>query len=299
MQKALVMGCIALGAGVAHAQDAMTAGALGAGGAMRGDVRETGAIAEAPATLALSGRYDFSFGARLGYGGDVLFQGGIADARTSAIALGLSYARRSWTPPTSDDDLPGWALPDDDLANPTQASEIALSAGTNFLEQRLAFAVVGLRHGWSSRFSEAGARYDLGASIAGRPLPALVLSLSGVDLIGSDAPGGDRHAAVGARYAPELPLSAGVDVVGGLADPSAGVPLSVRGGVEVVVREAVALRGGWQHEGEDAANYFTVGAGVLTPQAALDYGWRRTVGEGPASDSGVQNWHAVTLRFSL
>lgn len=272
---ALVLALALAGSAPARAQDMPSTPSRGMAGAGSARVDDTTAVARNPAALLLGIRYgaqaDFGFGAGL-YG-----RAALVDTRTSDFGAGVSWTGTWASPPLTDAQMPGW-LPEDGTLpdNPMMIHSVRGAVGYGLLRvqhvrddyateiRRLAFGLGGSWDRSSSTLGGIEQDFDLGVSVAGRPLPELSLALSARDLL----PTGDRPPSVELGAAWMRPM--GVLAADLAWDPALGErPLAARLGGELVLAEKVPLRAGYALEG--AQHTVGAGFGIAAPTTRLDY----------------------------
>lgn len=305
--RAAIFGFAAVASGLGHAAradgDLLSASSLGAGGAARADSAEAGAALVAPATLALADRYDLVGGARLASADDVLLQIAARDSHTSRVALGAVFTRWSASPPPDSADLPGWASPDDELDNPLTQTTLAVGLAGSWSERRFALGISGVRYSETSRFQGTQTDWELGLSLAGRPVQPLELSLGALHWMDLFGAGDDEHTFVlgaGAAWQIAKPLRLLTDAESALT--TADAPWTLRGGLEArLLESSLALRAGAQRDGALQTNFLTAGVGLKGGAASLDYGLRADVGAdgGAVAQTGARMWHALSLQISV
>ena len=288
----------------AQAADLSLADSDGSGGASAGDPRATGILLESPATLMLERRYDAQAGARLGGKDDLTWQVEARDSRTGPVSLSLAYVHRSANPPPSDEDLPGWRLPDEDLENPITETTLAVDLGGGLLDNRLGLAASAVRYTRETAFTDLSTTYDGGLGVSGRPIEPLTLALGAVNLLDLFQKGDTFHpltATFGAGARSDV-ASVNAQIQANLHDVADAVPLAWRVGGEVdLIDGKMPLRLGVRHELGIPTTYLCAGIGAATPTATLDYAIVHDLGrDGGASDvTGARTWHSVSVRVLI
>ena len=289
-----------LGGAAAHA-----APPLGASLTALGDTRVANphdVSGTSPASLALQPRYDLVGGVRWGYKDDLLYQVGAGDSRSGPLTLALSYTRRTASPPPDIEDLPGWALPDDDLDNPVTQTEVTGGLAGAWFQRRFAFGLTGVYRAQTSRFSGTERTGDAGLSLAGQPVAGLIFAASASNLVdlARETPSDDPLSiALGASWAIAEPIR--VLVEADVAPQLPQAPWDLRAGLEVTPTPGVPLRLGFEQSGLLDTQYLSAGLGLDSGTVAIEYAIRRDIGKngGAIDETGIKTWHVATLRIPI
>jgi len=292
---AVLLGLLASGG--AAASDAIMADALGQGGVTLADPDGLGIVTRAPAVMSLRARYDLAGSARIGPYTERTVQAAALDSRTGPVALGLAYLRRGNTPPTREDDLPGWQEPGASTTNPT--TEMVAGGGISgaWFQRSLGVGLSGVYVGETTELTEPVHRVEMGASVAGRVGESFVWSAMGENLLPGGAHFTPLRTGVGLRLmAPEV---LGFELDGVLDLESADRPAAIlRAGLDGRIQQKACVRGGFVYDGVNAGTEATLGLGVSGATGQLDYGIK--VGLGGGVPSGLmKSTHAVSVRFRL
>lgn len=287
--KALVVciGSIALAPGSAWAEGA-GARALGRGGAFRADPGDAAAAPINLAAVATEPRYDVYGG--VGFGPDSLFdlRAGAVDSRTSPVTLAAGYRRTTDDVVPTGDALPGWKLPDEELDNPTRHEGVHLGLAAPLLNRRLAIAAV-TRYDWrESQELGKDSAFNVGVSVAGKPVPTLTVAVGARDLIDVGYPDTARTGDLAVRWdlGPYVGLAG--DVVTPLDADWAFGRLGWHAGADASLIDWLTLRAGYARDGGE--NEVGAGLGIVSKKATLDYGARVALGD------DLRSWHAIDVR---
>lgn len=258
----------------AWAEDLVSAEAAGQGGATVAHPRDPANVDLAPASIALTERYDvranYAFRPTLGHRWRV----GVVDGRTSdRVVFGIAYTGGVTTPPFHPDELPGWSVAGVDPVNRKTTHDVTVAVATPFLDRKLAVGLNGTLMIFRGTYVGNGVSGNVDASVIGRPIPELTLSLVGRDVL----PIADQL---------DRPATLVFGVRGGLEDTivaaaeadyrfehATGLPWAARVGVEGTIRELVRLRGGYDWHG-DEGHRVGWGFGAYSDAGSLDYGMR-------------------------
>jgi len=273
------------------------ADALGQGGVTLADPDGLGIVTQAPAVMSLRARYDLAGSARIGPYTERTVQGAAMDSRTGPVSLGLAYMRRSNTPPTRVEDLPGWQEPGASTVNPT--TELVVGGGLSgaWFQRSFGLGLSGVYVGEATALTEPVHRAELGVSAAGRVGESFVWSAMGENLLPGGAHFTPLRTGVGLRVmAPEV---LGFEVDGLLDLESADRPVTIlRAGLDGRVQQLVCVRGGFVYDGVLAGTEATLGLGVSGATGQLDYGMK--VGLSGGVPLGLaKSTHALSVRFRL
>jgi hypothetical protein len=272
---------------------------LGMAGVGRGSPSSIDNVWYGSAALALEPRYDIHGSGYLTPKGWKGFGVSALDARTSQLALGLSYTYMHHDDmPLLTSELPGWELPGSGSDNPTVCHHVAVGMAINESPQRR--LGLGLHAGYlwrrAARAGDGGG-FRVGGSLAGRPHETLTLSIGTTwPLLITGARGFEDQARVdaGARWAPVEGLSLLADA----ALPISGLDgVDVGLGTEYVISELIPLRVGWSRNAGDVRNALGAGLGIKSPYLDLQYGiW---IDLGPSSAELDVPTHALTVAMEF
>lgn len=287
---------VSLGASPAHAgtveSDEMGARALGRGGVGRADGADASAEQFNLAAVSLTPSYSMFAGAELGPDGRFLARAGAVDSRTSPVALGAGYRWRVDNVPPTGSELPGWAPADGDaLDNPTGAHRVHLGVALPFLQKRLSLAVHTRFDWWTSELSGDSNAFNLGFSVAGRPVPSLTVAAAARNLLTTDDTRTTREVDLGVRFAPGPYLGLEMDVVAPIAPGLDVDTFGWHAGADISATTWLALRGGWSRFA--GAHHAHAGLGLVSEKATLEYGIKVRL------DAPERNWHALDLRVNF
>lgn len=295
----VAFGSLASGS-VAWAQDAASlempsTAARGMAGAGTARVDDSTAAQRGAAALLLGIRYGAQ--ADFGFGAGLTARGALADTRTSDLGAVATWTGFWGSPPVQAEDMPGWLDEDGTVPDNTSFNQsVRASVGYGFLRdqvstaqgaseiRRLALAATVAWDREDAALTGVHNTFDLGASVAGRPVPALSVVLSARDLL----PTGPRDPSAELGLAWAFPTGV---LVGDLGyDPALGErPLLARAGAEVVLAEKVPLRAGWAMTG--LTHTLGAGVGLAAPSTRIDYAVNLCVA-GPCR--GLGSWQFLT-----
>lgn len=294
--RLLLLGSVA---SPAWAADVVTASGLGTG-LTRGTLREPWTLANAPAVLALSARYDLSASGTLtpglGWGGNVA----AVDSRTGPVAMGFGFEYGQTSPPPTGEELPGWLPEDEDPLNAVTEWSLTGGAGVGFFDRRFSVGALGFRRWRDATYTREDVYWDAGLSLAGRPVAPLVLSANArrVAWLATQDEDHPMELSFGAGYEPVEAFTLGAEASLELDDPA----LSWRAGLEGrVAQQKLPLRLGLAQDAELDTWFVSAGLGIWTGRAGLDYGARVDIGPdgGAAEITGTRSWHTLSARFAL
>ncbi|NOY24912.1 MAG: hypothetical protein GXP62_03480 [Oligoflexia bacterium] len=276
------------------------------GGVTRASLRSSASVLTDPAVLALTPRYELQASGGLGPDSLLGLKAYALDSSTGPIALGIGYEYDHSVPATSNSDLPGWLAVDDDLSNESVKTVFGGGLGTSFGDRRLG---LGLGFSWlnsATRFGGDTSWFQGNVSVAGRigPDEALVVALVADNLLSPANTETPLTFGGGATWRPieQVALATQVDVVTGTFDgpPQVGFGL----GLEGLIAESVALRGGFKRDLDRLSDLATMGIGVYSDQMSLDYAAELVVGHAgqipPGWDDGkLRQQHTLSLTLKL
>lgn len=301
----LLLGALHAGAAAASSQ-AASPDTVAQGGTARADVDGLASIVVAPALLPLVPRYQLQGGVLFGPDKRIGVRAYAVDSNTGPVTLGLAYHYDHSVPQSSDEELPGWVLPDEDLSNEKASTRLAGTIGTSFVDRRIGVA---LGVSWlqsESRFADKRSWLNGSFSVAGAAgvERQLVGSVTADNLL---TPGSDDDPltfGIGAGYrpVPVFGLFGQLDLVTGAFDGP--VDIGFGAGAEGVLADVVSLRGGFRRDAERASDLATAGLGVHSENVALDYAAEFVVGHADAPPAGweddkLRHYHHVALKLSF
>ncbi len=246
-----------------------------AGSANPGDV---GAIRRNPAAMLLEVAYTSQVDLALGQGPRLTVA--VRDTRTSAFGAGVMVTHQWTNQAASDEDMPGWKEPGVGVLDKNREGSYRISAGYGFLPQavvspsgnqeirRVAIGASVAYDRWTETLTGMRTGWALDLSVAGRPVPSLVVAGTARDLM---TPLGLREPSydLGVWWEPWPWIGFGAD---GGYDPNIG-PLVTHGGAEVLISNVFVLRGGYGLEG--SRQFVAGGAGLVAEdRVRVDYGIR-------------------------
>lgn len=245
------------------------------------------AITTNPGLLALTDRYDFS--AQFGFGPGLHWGATAMDGRTAEnVAVGFTYAGDRYEPALTTDELPGWNVPGEDIANMKRQHDFALAVSGSAAEDRVAFGIGGHVSLYDHDRNGKGTTGNVDAGVGLRPTEFLTVGLSGNNLVPLDVLG-DRPLRVGGGVMLHgAPAALSVD--GGWVATDTGAPVFVDAGTELRPG-AARLRVGGRYDGPTATPAVTAGLGFAGEGGAIEYGIQIPIG-GQGSIA-----HVVGMRF--
>lgn len=270
---------------------------LGRAGAVRAAADDAAGAAGNVAAVALDERYEVFAGGGIGADDTFTLRAGAVDSRTAAFTLAAGYHRRWDDLPPASDVLPGWKLPDDELEDPAVHQGGWFGVAVPLASRRLSIGVTARYDHSSGELSGTVSGFDVGVSVAARPIEILTLAVDGRNLVGSPVEDTTRTVGLGVRLDPGPYLGIGLDVVAPLQD---GLLTETDGwrngdahlGLDVGLAEPVKLRGGlaWDESGWRPA----AGLALVSERIDLDYGLRID----PAPDAqDLRTWHGLDVRI--
>lgn len=276
------------------------------GGTARAGTHGLGSVLAAPAVMGLTARYQIQASGELGPDKLKGLKAYAMDSNTSLVAMGLGWQYQLSEPISSGRDLPGWIEPGTDLSNPTARTVLGGGLSAALAERRLG---LGLGFGWhnrATRFSDTESWFQGNASIAGRlgPGEELVLSFVADNLLNPSHVLTPLTFGTGMalRPVPEIGVVGQLDVITGAFDQPTEVAFGA--GLEGVLAETVALRGGFRRDAQRDSDLATAGVGVRSPQVSLDYAAEFVVGHAVQAPSGwddgkLRHQHTLSLLIQL
>ncbi|MBX2796493.1 MAG: hypothetical protein KTR31_02455 [Myxococcales bacterium] len=281
---------------VAQAADVVSgANMVGMGGVGVAAPTDNAGITLNPGTLGLERRYDFHAHFRLGPSAGLQWGATAMDGRTSKrVSAGFAYSGDRFDAPLTDNDLPGWAEPDEEILNRKRFHDLAGAIAVPVLDRKLSFGV-GVTYSLFDHDQQGnGRQLDVHGGAAVRPVKALTVGLSARNLVPSDNVL-DRPLEVlgGVSVIDEDNLAAEINVGRSWA-PGAPTPWTVAGGVEKVLGQT-QLRGGARWVGPERRSFGTLGIGYTDTSGGIEYSLSVPL-NGDVSLGGTL--HQVSIRFS-
>ena len=275
------------------AADPWMAPSMAAGGTTRANPGAMGAILTAPATLALSPRYEMAAGGRLGTSKVRRVEAAAVDSSTGPLTLGLMYIREGASFEATPDQLPGWMTPDQDTINPYTDTTVGGGLAMSWLNRHLSAGIGGRFTRYESRFSAQSDNYAFNASLGGQVADQLFIAVTGENLYSTDS---RDQLAIGSGLRWQLPPTAeGVSLFGLEADlvttlGEATTLSDIHLGLEARPSPFVPLRLGFHRDQLAGADYATAGLGAGTAEALFEYAARVQL-------SAWEHSHTLSLRF--
>lgn len=280
--------------------------AAATGGTTRVGTHTTGSVLTAPAVLALRARYELQVTGEAGPDKLLGLRAYALDSSTGPVALGLGYQYSHAVPKTRVEDLPGWVLPEDDLENETGQTVLGGGLATSFADRRVALGLGFSWHNQATHYSDVQSWFQGNVSVAGRlgQDDQVVLSAVADNVL---TPADDETpltfgGGLSLRPVPELGLLAQVDVATGTFQGPARVGMGF--GLEGLLGQVVALRGGFRRDLDRESDLATMGLGAFTDAMSVDYAAELYVGQpfGPPAgwdDDKLRHQHLLSLMLKF
>ncbi len=288
MTALLILATSALASDTLQAADQVAMGRTGI--AAKND---NAAISLNPGLLALTERYDFQ--GMFGYGptGGMTWGASAMDARTSdSLAGGLFYSGDQYEPPLTEDDLPAWALPGEEIENLKRYHDVGLGLSTPLADRKIGIGVSALVGYFDHDRVGDGWRFDMTAGAGFAPTDALTLGVTARGFVPWDVEDVPFSTGLGARLEHEkLAVAADASFFPGVEE---GVPVTFSAGLEQGAGSG-RFRGGWRFDAPTQVHALSAGLGLVGDGAAIEYGAWVPVTGGLSIDSTV---HMVSIRFS-
>lgn len=272
-----------------RAQEILGGNLAAMGGAATAHPADNAGITSNPGILGLTERYDLQGHLTIGPDDHLEFGVSALDARTSTVALGLSWRRTLDEPPLTTEDLPGWVVPGRPIPNVKRGHEVSAAVAVPIEDRRYSFGVGGtLRTGVDDRGG-----HHLAGNLhvgAGARVERWTFGLAGRNLL----PLPDQEAlpssiAAGVFFREEALASWALEVGANLDED----PFFVGTGVELLTG-SFRPRLGYRYESR--AHWLTGGFGIENEIGALEYGLGLPL-TGPLHLGGLV--HTVGLRAHL
>ena len=279
-------------------QDLVGSRSLAMGGGLRAAPSSEAAVLLNPAGMSLSRAFQLN-GLYQYRGSDSanMVNVSIVDSITAAVAAGLYYSYIHTTPQQTLD------LGNDqtfDLKETRTTHEVGLALsypmGSAFhlgLTTKYVRQAVEQPEGTPAEAKSEGVQgltLDVGGIL--QPLSFLNLAVTGHNLIPVDSKIYPRLLGMGASFSLGTTFVAAFDTVLNFTSAEKIKP-SFHGGGELFLANAYALRGGAMHDTLRKATYATVGLGLVSSKAGLEFGLRQMV------DGGSETMLAFSLRLSV
>lgn len=274
---------------------------FGLAGTTRADPDNLDNVWHGSAVLALDPSYDIVADGFIDPGTWRGVKAAALDSRTGAFTLGLQYSfARIDDLPMTEDDLPGWKLPDASAENTAAAQHLAAGAAYAVGEERR--LAIGVHGGWFWRrtaIAGDGSGLRLGGSVAGRPSDTLTLSLAGTaPLLVDGARDGEGlpWLEAGTRWQVAEPVVLMADAALPLRDVD-GFDFSVA--AQGTIGELVPLRVGYSRCAGDVRHALGAGIGIVSEALNLQYGVWFDLGPSTVGDGLVAPRHALSIAMQL
>lgn len=250
-------------------QGANTAAMGGVGVAAPSD---NAAITLNPGLIGLVERFDFHAHFRLGPTGDLQWAATAIDSRTSErFGAGFAYSGDRYDPPLTNNELPGWSLPGEELANRRRQDDFTLGLGVPLLGRRLSLGASVLFSRFNHDRDGKGSTADVHVGIGVRPVEWLTVGAGIRNLAPIPSPQ-DRPLSwvAGARL--EATRAAIEGNVWSSTDPLAPSSWSIAAGGEVSPTVGTRVRLGMFRDGPLQRTRLTAGFGLVSERGGgLDY----------------------------
>lgn len=278
----------------AHAQDVYSADLAAVGDAGIAHPRDNSVITVNPAGVGLTDQYDFQVGFTGGFDNQWSWRASAIDGRTSPfLTFGLQYAGALIHPPFHPSELPGWGAANEPLLNRRQDHDITIALAAPLLDRRLSFGLNGTLSILDRQFGRNLVTGNMDVGVATQPVEGVTLGVVAKSFLPVDTAFRTPGAiAFGARGG--LP-----DVFNVVAEGeyrfsrTTRIPWAARAGMEGIIRDTVALRAGWNWDGERAEHRITWGFGLVAKDTgSLSYAMITPV---VPNLRGREIGHAITL----
>lgn len=217
-----------------------------------------------PAGMGLTDQFDVQAGFSGGFDRAWSWHASAIDGRTNEyVKFGLSYDGRIHFPPFLPDELPGWNPIGDALLNRREEHDITFGLAVPVLDRRLSFGLNGTLSILESAFADQVVTGNMDVGVAAQPIPQLSVGFVAKSFLPLKEQG-------------RIPGSVALGVRGMVPDTFAASfeaeyryedvqrrPWVLRGGVDGVIREIVAVRAGWNWDGDRADHRLSWGLGLV------------------------------------
>lgn len=282
-------------ASAALAADPVTSADFATGSTGRANPRSLSAVATSPGVIGLDRQYTIGGSARLGPQQSRTFQAGASDSVTGPIALGVMWAGEWSTPPTPEDELPGWRVEDDETENPTEGTTIAGALGGAVLQRQLGLGIGVSYHRYKSFYREAEGVVDLSAGLSGRLGDQVVVAAAVRDFLPSEAfTRAPLTVEGGLRWGPSPWFAVEADVwseLEGVDTPALAVGV---GGVAWVAK-SVPLRLGYTHDENRGPDRLSAGVGAGSEKGSLEYAIGVPLAPIDTNSGTLGTWHGLSM----
>ena len=253
---------------------------LGSAGNTRAHADSLAVIRTMPSTLSLTARYQLGGAAYLYPNLDYGLSGAALDSSTGSVAVGVLYHRESFQYGLDSSLLPGWKLPDQEIAQLSLHSLVGGSMAVSFYNRSLSLGMSGFYVGTSSDLDVLTHAVELNASMGAKFLDQVIVGVSMVDLLSQVDGRGVQMAARWGALDVSGPIwakcmetsdiyysSGGLEVDMGFRDGldfmgvAADIPLSCN----------LSLRGGYQRQFQQQTNRYGIGLSLENVVSSIGY----------------------------
>lgn len=281
---ALVACCSVTQVAAAHAEeDWFEPAALGMGGATRVLGSDTSAVRLNPSAMPANAGY-FASVSYSYYGRErshIISTAGY-DARTSAFAIGTSYSLRRYEPPFDPrTDMPWYPVGREDgderLKDERTLHRWDVAAAYGFLQRRLSVGLTARVLRETAEIRPDTTKFTMSGGVTVWITQMLAAAVTVDNFVPTKE---DRYpirlaAGVGFRFLPIM--QAEVDVVWDFTSQER-IATDLRGGIEVLIANLFAVRGGYSSDRRFVDHYVTWGVGLQSPRVHIDFGMRIEAG---------------------
>lgn len=248
----------------ARAQDATFADVAAMGDAAVAHPRNNSLITVNPGGMGLVDQFDVELGFTGGFDRAWSWHVSAIDGRTNDyVKFGLDYNGQIHFPPFLQSELPGWNPIGDALLNKREDHDITFALAVPVLDRRLSFGVNGTLSVLQGRYIDQVITGNMDIGVSTMPIPQLSVGFVAKSFL----PVKDQA---------RTPGSVAFGLRGMLPDRFAATfeaeyryedvqrrPWVLRGGLEGIIREVVAIRGGWNWDGDRANHQLSWGLGLV------------------------------------
>jgi len=226
--------------------------------------RDNTIVTANPGAIALTDQFDVQAGFSGGFDRAWSWNVSAIDGRTNDyVNFGLAYDGRIHFPPFLSEELPGWNPVGDPLLNRREEHDITFALAVPVLDRRLSFGLNGTLSILEGAYADQVITGNMDVGVATQPIPELSVGFVAKSFLPVKEQGRiPGSVALGVRgMVPDL-FAATVEAEYRYEDVIRR-PWVVRAGVEGVLREVVALRAGWNWDGDRADHRLTWGLGLM------------------------------------
>ena len=279
----------------AQAADLVTSADFASGSTGRANPHSLSAVALSPGVIALDRQYTIGGSARFGPQQSRAFQAGASDSVTGPVALGVLWAGEWSTPPTPDDERPGWRVPDEATENPSEASTIAGALAGTAADRRVGFGVGVHYHRYKSFYREPEGVVDLSAGVSGRLGDQVIVAATVRDFLPSqDFVHSPLTVSGGIRWGPSAWFALEADAWTDLESSDTPALALGIGGVAWAA-ESVPIRLGYTRDPLEGPDRLSAGIGGGSDKGSLEYAFGLPLGPVASNSGSLGTWHGVSM----